>query len=114
MSEEKLYPELISGSLLNNPRIREHIENLLQPEIVQVTGYRLDLHSCTQLPELRVCFFTKEHRISLYVPEHLHFSLSDLKEKLLSTYNKKYLPSLNNICMTDIDYVREQYNNKIE
>lgn len=88
MSEKNCFPEIISGSLLHDSQARESLQALLQPEVLQVTGYNLILQPHLSLLSLLTFFNIDNHKVILYVPEQLSFSLTDLKEKLFTTYNE--------------------------
>lgn len=113
MSEKNPVSTKISGSLLSNLQEKEHLEAILRPEIMQATGYFLILDSHLQLSLLWVVFNIDDHRVVLYIPEHLSFSLEELKEKVFTTYNDlKSRLTNNNTKLSDVECIHEKLNNK--
>lgn len=113
MSEKEYCPEVISGILLNDSQTRETIESFLRPEIQQRTGHRLILSSHVALPVLKTLYNSRDSKVTLYVPEKLSFSITELKNEILNAYkNLQATSSLSPNEIENINILRDKLNNK--
>lgn len=120
MRTQITHSDIISGNDLYDFEIRKHYESIMGPSIMDKLHLILDLEPYESGNDLRVCFYNFPKRITLRVPVHMSFSVSQMLERIYEQYEEKFLPSLMELfasseCdLCELGQIINKLNNKTE
>jgi len=93
MRTNNFHSDTLSGTDLFNFKTRKYFESKMNPYVMEKLNMQLDLEPFVWGHELRVSFYDSYHRVKLWVPVNLSFSVSQMLEAIYKEYEKD-LPSL--------------------
>lgn len=83
--------DIISGKDLYDFKVRSHYESIMEPLIMEKLNLHLDLEPHVNGDDLKVCFYDVSRRVTLRVPCHLSFSVSQMLERIYKQSEEELL-----------------------
>ena len=94
MRTKNIQSDTVLGSELYDFKVREYYESNMELLIMERLNFKLnlDLEPHMDQNDLKVCFYDFPHRVKLWVPDKLTFSVSQMVERICEQSEEK-LPS---------------------
>lgn len=93
MCFQNIHSETVSGKDLNDYKVRQYYESIMEPIVFQEFHRHIDLEPHVSNSDLSICFYDCQNRIKLFIPLHLSFSIEQLLEEVRKK-SKEEAPAL--------------------
>ena len=113
MCIQNTHSDIVSGNDLYDFKLRKYYESIMQPMIMEKLNLHLDLEPHVDRNDLKVCFYDFPHRVKLWVPVHLSFSISQMLERIYEQYELDLPALIDSDCfLSGLEQIRNKLNKK--